>query len=215
MVTGASCDLLGSQRLSCGWMLYRVFLCAEVASYRVTRSHPCLAGFSGPLWSSLDAVISSSIEEPIILSWAFPPLQSSYSPVAAQRHAQATSSGSSSPSRRQRTESTQQRASHARLRSALSVSHTLDGLLLCAPCRLVSSRCHVRDSRVVSSLGLASAYLGNRLRVSSAHGLCRWRYVSTRRFPFSVSIDMWPASPSLGWRPVRGSWPAEAKADAL
>jgi hypothetical protein len=57
-----------------------------------------------------------------------------------------TSSGFLPPSRHQPTESTQQRASHARLRSALSVSHALDGLLLRAPCRLVSSRCHVRDS---------------------------------------------------------------------
>jgi hypothetical protein len=37
-------------------------------------------------------------------------------------------------------------SSHAHLRSALSVSHALDGLLLCLPCGLVSSHCHVRDS---------------------------------------------------------------------
>jgi hypothetical protein len=37
-------------------------------------------------------------------------------------------------------------SSHARLRSARSVSHTLDGLLLLRPCRLVSSCSHVRDS---------------------------------------------------------------------
>jgi hypothetical protein len=37
-------------------------------------------------------------------------------------------------------------SSHARLGSALSVSHALDGLLLHAPCRLVSSCNHVRDS---------------------------------------------------------------------
>ena len=36
--------------------------------------------------------------------------------------------------------------SHTRLRSALSVSHALDGLLLLTPCGLVSSHCHVRDS---------------------------------------------------------------------
>jgi hypothetical protein len=35
----------------------------------------------------------------------------------------------------------------SRLGSALSVSHALDGFLLHAPCRLVSSCCHVRDSR--------------------------------------------------------------------
>jgi hypothetical protein len=35
---------------------------------------------------------------------------------------------------------------HTHLRSALSVLHALDGLLLLAPWRLVSSSCHVRDS---------------------------------------------------------------------
>ena len=39
------------------------------------------------------------------------------------------------------------RASQARLRSVLSVSHALDGLLLTEPCRLVSSCCHVQVSR--------------------------------------------------------------------
>jgi hypothetical protein len=37
-------------------------------------------------------------------------------------------------------------SSHAHLRSALSVSRALDGLLLCLPCGLISSHCHVRDS---------------------------------------------------------------------
>jgi hypothetical protein len=37
-------------------------------------------------------------------------------------------------------------SSHTHLRSALSVSRALDGLLLCLPCGLVSSHCHVRDS---------------------------------------------------------------------
>jgi len=39
------------------------------------------------------------------------------------------------------------RASQARLCSALSVSHALDGLLLARSCRLVSSCCHVQASR--------------------------------------------------------------------
>jgi hypothetical protein len=50
-----------------------------------------------------------------------------------------------SPSRHKRMESTYHRASHPRLCSALSVSHTLDGLLLHTPRGLVSSHCHVRD----------------------------------------------------------------------
>jgi hypothetical protein len=37
-------------------------------------------------------------------------------------------------------------SSHTRLCSALSVSHALDGLRLHAPCKLVSSCSHVRDS---------------------------------------------------------------------
>jgi len=54
--------------------------------------------------------------------------------------------GLTSPSRQKRLESTSRRASHTRLRSALSVSHALDGLLLHTPCGPVSSHCHVRDS---------------------------------------------------------------------
>jgi hypothetical protein len=50
-------------------------------------------------------------------------------------------------SRHQLEESTHRRASRARLRSARSVSHALDGLLLPQPCALVSSRCRVQGSR--------------------------------------------------------------------
>jgi hypothetical protein len=53
--------------------------------------------------------------------------------------------GSPSPSRHQCKEFTSQQASHTRLRSALSVSHALDGFSLSAPCGLVSSRYHVLD----------------------------------------------------------------------
>jgi hypothetical protein len=58
----------------------------------------------------------------------------------------APSLGSVSPSRHERMESTRRRASRARLRSAHSVSHALDGFLLHAPRGLVSSHCRVRDS---------------------------------------------------------------------
>jgi hypothetical protein len=51
-----------------------------------------------------------------------------------------------SPSRQKHMKSTKYRASHTRLRCALSVSHTLDALLLHIPCGLVSSHSHVRDS---------------------------------------------------------------------
>jgi hypothetical protein len=55
--------------------------------------------------------------------------------------------GSPTSSRHQPCESTYRRASQAHLRSALSVSRALDGLLLALPCRLVSSCCHVQVSR--------------------------------------------------------------------
>jgi len=61
--------------------------------------------------------------------------------------ARAPSLGSPASSRRQPSESTVRWASQAHLRSALSVSHALDGLLLARPCRLVSSCCHVQASR--------------------------------------------------------------------
>jgi hypothetical protein len=62
------------------------------------------------------------------------------------RKQRAPSMGFCFPSRHPCAESTKQRASQAHLCSALSVSHTLDGLLLLALCGLVSSHCHVRNS---------------------------------------------------------------------
>jgi len=59
----------------------------------------------------------------------------------------APSLGFRSPSRYQYAESTTERASHVSpYRSVLGVSHALDGLLLCAPCRFISPHNHVRDS---------------------------------------------------------------------
>jgi len=58
---------------------------------------------------------------------------------------QPPSLGFLSPSRHQCKEFTSQRASHAHLCSALSVSHALDGFSLSAPCGLVSSHYHVQD----------------------------------------------------------------------
>ena len=49
-------------------------------------------------------------------------------------------------SRHQREQSTSRLASQASLRSAHSVSHAPDGLLLLTPCELVSSRSHVQGS---------------------------------------------------------------------
>jgi hypothetical protein len=69
----------------------------------------------------------------------------------------APSLGSPSPSRHQLEESTLERASQVSLsRSALSVSHALDGLLLFEPCGFVSPRSHVRDSPFRGFLPLPS-----------------------------------------------------------
>jgi hypothetical protein len=68
--------------------------------------------------------------------------------LPARHECRAPSLGFRSHSRQKRTESTYRRASHARLRSALSVSHALDGFLLHTPRGLVSSHCHVRDSHL-------------------------------------------------------------------
>ena len=56
--------------------------------------------------------------------------------------------------RHQHMESTLRRASRARRRSARSVSHALDGLLLLVPCAFISPRCRVQGfaSRVASSI---------------------------------------------------------------
>ena len=69
----------------------------------------------------------------------------------------APSLGFLSPSRYQYAESTTERASHVSpYRSALGVSHALDGLLLCAPCRFISPHNHVRDSPFRGYLPLPS-----------------------------------------------------------
>jgi hypothetical protein len=62
------------------------------------------------------------------------------------------------PSRHQLAEFTDGPGSHARpSRSALGVSHALDGLLLRVPCRLVSSRSHVQGSHSRGLLPLPSS----------------------------------------------------------
>jgi hypothetical protein len=61
-----------------------------------------------------------------------------------------------SPSRHQRVKSTYWQVSTPTLCSAHSVSHALDGLLLAALCKLISSCSHVRDSLFRGSLPLPS-----------------------------------------------------------
>jgi hypothetical protein len=84
-------------------------------------------------------------ERGFILSWAFllfrVPTAPAGPPRARDEH---LPRGSVPPSRYQIRESTLRQRSHRCLCSAPGVLHTLDGLLLPAPCRLVSSGYHVR-----------------------------------------------------------------------
>ncbi len=121
----------------------------RIGACGLRRSHHCLAVSSGPRWSSVrfrrpvprqkpghprvSLVISSSVGRVHVGPSALAPGRLPW--------------GLSSASRRPSSESTVRRASQARLRSALSVSHALDGLLLAGACRLVSSCCHVPDFR--------------------------------------------------------------------
>ena len=96
-----------------------------------------------------------------------------YLPVI--RKQRAPSLGFPSPSRHQYEESTCRQIYQPCLRSTLSVSRALDGFLLLTPCRLVSSRCHVRDfSSRVSPANQPSW-------VSPAVPSCRWRRTATLR----------------------------------
>jgi hypothetical protein len=104
--------------------------------------------------------------------------------------------GPISPSRHQRRKSTHHRASNARLRSAHSVSHTHDGLLLPTPCGPISSHSHVRDSH---SRGFPRHQAGSpHRRVVPS---CRWRASSTGELPHRRQIR----SPHLqGFGPSSG-----------
>jgi hypothetical protein len=68
--------------------------------------------------------------------------------------------------------------STARLRSAHSVSHALDGLLLSSPCRLISSYSHVRDSPFRGFVRCLASPPRRRPLPS-----CRWCCSSTGRLP--------------------------------
>jgi len=99
----------------------------RAARYSITRRPPLLSQRVHPL-----------------VSFASPSEFSSSYPPRASRH-EAPSLGFHPPSRHQPTEST-----HASipspLRSALGVSHSLDGLLLHRPCGFISPHSHVRVS---------------------------------------------------------------------
>jgi hypothetical protein len=73
------------------------------------------------------------------------------------------------------------RASQAHLRPARSVSRALGGLLLAVPCRLVSSCCHVQDSRSRGFLPRLSRTTSSKARPSAplAPTACRRFYPTT------------------------------------
>jgi hypothetical protein len=102
---------------------------------------PDLRGFPSDTGPRFLAIPGSSFHELRLLYR----VRHRFSPA---RRPQPTSSslGSRSPSRHESVGSTYRWVSQAQLRSALSVSHTLDGLLPLEPCGLISSHCHVRDS---------------------------------------------------------------------
>jgi hypothetical protein len=100
---------------------------------------------------------------------------------APARHPQASDASlevTLSPSRHWYAESTHQLLSQASLRSALSVSHTLDGLLLSILWRLISSPYHVRDSLFRGLLPTAS-------RLNSSPSL-----LPSCRFPRSPAVGL-------------------------
>jgi len=98
------------------------------------------------------------------------------------------------------------RASQARLCSARSVSHALDGLLLAEPCGLVSSRCHVQASRF-------RGFLPRPVRYHLVGGPCLLAVgaVSCRRLPDDAGerrVDLEAFSQAGIRSPVGGVSPA-------
>lgn len=173
----------------------------RIGASGLRRSHHCLAVSGGPRWCSEQfrrPDFQRSRGHPrvrfaLLQSWSCP-----RRPVRFRSRAPSMGSGSSS--RRRSSESTCRRASQARLRSAHSVSHALDGLLLAESCRSISLCCHVQDSasgllprpsRTTSSVAIALAPLAPRL--------CRRCYPTT---PSRVASTSGPCSrPGSGARP--------------
>jgi hypothetical protein len=106
--------------------------------------------------------------------------------------------GSPPSSRSQRPESTSGRAPSPYLRSALDVSHVLDGLLLRLPCGLISSHYHVQGfASGVSSHQPGAPTRRRRVpprRWSRAPTTLRWRQLPERRPRGFVLTDdpQWP-----------------------
>jgi hypothetical protein len=119
--------------------------------------------------------------------------------------------GSCPSSRRQHQESTLHRASRARRRSARSVSHALDGLLLPVPCASISPRCRVQGfaSRVASSIRAVPPLGGRDSRAVGAARLPVARRQRTSRRPQSRALVQSPQCPTrLFTSPAPVSLPA-------
>jgi hypothetical protein len=122
---------------------------------------PCLRGFPFDTGPRLLALPGSSSPD-LAATSEYYPLYTCTSALASVR----LPWGSVPPSRHQHRASTSAGNPTSRLRSALSVSHALDGLLRSLPCRLVSSRCRVRGS-LLRGLPRPSAALARRQAVPS------------------------------------------------
>ena len=106
--------------------------------------------------------------------------------------------GSLPSSRPQLAESTHRRRSQRRLRSALDVSHVLDGLLLRVPCALVSSRCRVQGSR-------SRGFLPRSGRITSSVTVTLAPLAaSPAGFPAPASVASTSGSCSEPWSAVSG-----------
>jgi hypothetical protein len=131
-------------RLVCSSEYYK---CHSIERFGFARSHHGLSSFppTCAVFLATPAPVFLRLRVHPLLSFDSPleyVLLFTCSPPASVEH---LPWDSLSPSRHEYPESTHRLASQSNLGSALSVSHALDGLLLLAPCELVSSHCHVRD----------------------------------------------------------------------
>jgi len=127
----------------------------RIGAFGLRRSHPCLAISDGPWWSSERYQPPSSVKKPGSSSCELGSPPEFVVPTSARgsRARERTRWFSSAflgvsllfATSVQRVH--MRWASQAHLRSVHSVSRAHDGLLLAVPCRLVSSCCHVQDSR--------------------------------------------------------------------
>jgi hypothetical protein len=178
---------------------------AESCLYRRTgpvglaRSRNCLVVSDGPMWSSGGTVplhlakqgsSSRELRSPseslpaVTCPGALPPRTPSLGSLPSSRH--------------QLAESTHRRRSQRRLRSALDVSHVLDGLLLCVPCALVSSRCRVQGSR-------SRGFLPRSGRITSSVTVTLSSLaVSPAGFPAPANVASTSGSCSEPWSAVSG-----------